>query len=126
MYFAAESIALGSGPHQKEVSMDVLQLEALAQEAELFIQNTIPGSSKVRKYGGVLFTLKPEEKEGQYSGVFINKNYVKISFAKGAQLSDPQGILLGKGKYRRHLNFSSMGDLDLAYVAGLLREASQL
>jgi len=52
---------------------DSVNLIALADELEELIQATIPKSTRVSKYGGTLFTLKPEEKEGQFCGVFITK-----------------------------------------------------
>jgi len=89
----------------------VSNMIALADELEQFVRETIPGSDTVEKYGGTLFTLAPQEKEGQFCGIFVHKKHVHISFSKGAQLKDPKGLLLGSGKYRRHLNINSSGSL---------------
>ncbi len=58
----------------------------------------LPKSSKVAKYGGTLYTLKPDLKKGQFCGVFPYKAHVQLSFAQGASLDDPDGLLEGGGK----------------------------
>jgi len=94
------------------MSENTLALVSLADELENLILQVISGSVTVEKYGGTLFTLKPEEKEGQFCGVFIYKAHVQISFSKGALLSDDNNLLLGTGTLRRHINFKSMDDVD--------------
>lgn len=107
------------------MSDDVLNFVSLAGELEAFIQHTIPESVTVSKYGGTLFTLKPEEKEGQFCGVFIYKQHVQISFSNGALLDDPKKLLGGSGKLRRHINFKSISDVDNADLKSLLIQSSQ-
>jgi len=99
---------------------------ALAEELEALILATIPSAVKVPKYGGTLFTLKPEEKEGQFCGIFIHQRHVQISFSKGATLKDPKGLLLGAGKRRRHMNFKSPAEVDYTEVKKLLQQAAML
>ncbi len=108
------------------MSDDVLSFVSLAGELEAFIQQTIPDATTVSKYGGTLFTLKAEEKEGQFCGVFIYKQHVQISFSQGALLDDPKQLLAGSGKLRRHMNFKSMTDVDSADLENLLVQSSQL
>jgi len=108
------------------MSDDVLNFVALAGELEAFIQSTIPESETVSKYGGTLFTLKPDEKEGQLCGVFIYKQHAQISFSKGALLDDPKKLLQGSGKLRRHINFKSMNDVDSDDLKELLIQSSKL
>lgn len=103
-----------------------LILVSLANELEAFIQETIPESSSLSKYGGTLFTLKPDEKEGQFCGVFLYSEHVQISFSKGALLSDPQKLLKGSGKHRRHINFELLNEVDFDYLKELLVQSSKL
>ena len=84
---------------------------ALTSGLDDLIRRAAPKVATVSKYGGVLYTIRPEEKEGQFCGVFVYKNHVQISFANGTQLEDPAGILLGGGKYRRHISFASPDEL---------------
>lgn len=105
---------------------DVLVFVSLAEELEAYIQQVIPKSKVITKYGGTLFTLKSEEKEGQFCGVFIYKEHVQISFSKGALLTDPKKILSGSGKLRRHVNFNSIDDVSDKDLKELLIQSSKL
>jgi len=105
---------------------NIINILSLASELEEFIQQVIPKAQTVQKYGGTLFTLKPEEKEGQFCGVFAHKNHVQISFSKGAELIDPKGMLLGSGKFRRHVNIASSEEDKFNDLEDLLKQASAL
>ena len=108
------------------MSESIFELSALADELEEYIKLIVPKSEAVKKYGGTLYTLKPEEKEGQFCGVFVHTKHVKISFSKGAELRDPKNVLLGSGKYRRHVNFMPSEDIDFAGLKALLKQAAKL
>ena len=101
-------------------------LLSLADELEAFIQSLVPRSVSVNKYGGRLFTLKPEEKEGQFCGVFIYKEHAQISLSKGALLEDTNNILQGSGKFRRHINYRTLESVDLDILKKLLVQAAAL
>ena len=105
---------------------DALNLVALANELEAFIQSCVPDSSRVSKYGGTLFTLKPEEKEGQFCGVFVYSVHVQLSFSHGPQLKDERKMLKGTGKHRRHINFKSTEEIDYPYIKDLLCQAARI
>ena len=106
------------------VNTDVLDLVALADQLELFIQEVIPDAKSVTKYGGTLFTLRPEEKEGQFCGVFIYRQHVQMSFSHGAALEDKMKLLKGSGKRRRHINYSSAEEVDFNALEKLLIQSS--
>lgn len=105
---------------------DSSTLITIANELEAFILSVVPQATTVNKYGGVLFTVHPEEKEGQFCGVFIYKQHVQLAFSLGAQLDDPHKLLAGSGKYRRHTNFTTLEDLDYAALEKLLLQAMKL
>jgi hypothetical protein len=105
---------------------NALDLVALANELEAFIQSCVPDSAKVSKYGGTLFTLKPEEKEGQFCGVFVYSAHVQLSFSRGPQLKDERKLLTGTGKHRRHINFKNTEEIDYPYIKDLLLQASRM
>lgn len=105
---------------------NVLAMTALADELEAFIVETIPNTEIVPKYGGKLFTLRPDEKEGQYCGIFIYTKHVQISFSNGARIEDPKRLLLGSGEFRRHINFSSADQVNFEELKKLLEQASRL
>jgi len=90
------------------------------------ILKAVPKSTTSEKYGGVLYTVKPNEKEGQFCGIFTYKNHVQLSFANGTQLKDPANILEGSGKFRRHINFTSADEIDNKTIAALLKQSAKL
>ncbi len=59
-------------------------------------------------YGGIIFSLKDD-----FGGVFVYKNHVSFEFGYGYKLSDPEKLLEGGGKYRRHLKIRSMDDNEM-------------
>ncbi len=92
------------------------------------ILHAAPEATTESKYGGVLYTVKPEEVEGQFCGVFAYKNHVQLSFANGTLLQDPAGVLLGGGKFRRHVNFASPDEVDAmrTVLSTLLQQSAKL
>lgn len=100
--------------------------DAIKDRLDRLIRQAVPGVSTVPKYGGLLYTLKPAEKEGQFCGTFAYKDHVQLAFSLGTSLDDPDGLLQGSGKYRRHLNFSSADEIDEKAVTGFLRQAAAL
>ena len=70
-------------------------------------------------YGGIMFS-----KDADFIGIFIYKNHVSMEFSYGCKFSDPDKVLEGKGKYRRHLKFSSLDDVE-AKKPGFFLEQSK-
>ena len=86
----------------------------------------VPKATKITKYGGTLYTLNPDEKEGQFCGVFPYKAHVQLSFAQGALLDDHDRLLEGDGKFRRHLTYKSLDDVAAKVVKRFVMEAAKL
>ena len=61
----------------------------LIERLDSLVMSAAPKAATVTKYGGTLYTLKPDEKEGQFCGVFPYKKHVQLSFALGVDLDDP-------------------------------------
>lgn len=95
--------------------MTLFNLVSIANVLGNFMQSCMPDSSKVSKYGDTLFTLKPQEQEGQFCGVFIYSAHVQLSFSNGTQLKDERKLLKGSGKFRRNINFKDKDQIDYAF-----------
>lgn len=98
----------------------------LIELLDSLVMAAVPKSTKVAKYGGTLYTLKPDEKEEQFCGVFPYKAHVQLSFAKGNELDDPDGLLEGGGKFRRRLTYKSLDDVDAKTAKRFVKAASKL
>ncbi len=100
---------------------DIEQLYTYLQQ---LILNSVADVSATSKYGGTVFTLNPEIKESQFCGVFLYASHVQLSFSRGASLDDPNKILLGQGKYRRHINFKTLDRIDSNYLSWLIIQSA--
>ncbi|WP_238593871.1 DUF1801 domain-containing protein [Endozoicomonas atrinae] len=71
------------------------------------------------KYDGLVF-LKGKQLIG---GLFFYQSHASIEFSEGANLSDPDSTLEGKGKLRRHIKITSCGDIQTRNVSSYVKEA---
>jgi len=72
-------------------------------------------------YGGIMFSL-----EEDFGGIFPRKKHISFEFSQGYLLKDPEAILEGKGKFRRHLKIREMADLEEKKILFFVRQAVEL
>ncbi|MBZ8117242.1 DUF1801 domain-containing protein [Roseovarius sp. LXJ103] len=77
----------------------------------------------VPKYGGEVLALDPKDDSKFVGGIFIYKDHVSLEFSNGASFEDPKGQLEGKGKFRRHLKFAAVRDVQDKDVRRFLEQA---
>lgn len=88
-------------------------LDTAPDQAELLLElrkivfDQHPNVAERMMYGGIMFSLR----ENDMSGLFVYKNHISLEFSDGHLLNDPNKILEGKGKYRRHLKLSQNQDI---------------
>lgn len=104
--------------------MNETEKQVITQMLDEIILTSVPTASTTPKYGGMLYTSKPSEKEGQFCGIFQYKNHVQLSIANDPVLEDPHGVLLGNGSTRRHINFKSPDEIDSEIVKALILQAA--
>jgi hypothetical protein len=105
------------------MAMNGIEQDAIVKRLDQIIHRSAPKAETVSKYGGTLYTLKPDEKEGQFCGVFPYKEHVQLAFSNGTALKDPEQVLVGTGKLRRHINFSNLQEIDPAILGELIENA---
>lgn len=82
-----------------------------------------PDVSERIKYGGIMFEFKNSE----VGGLFAYKDHVSFEFGAGYRFADPECLLMGQGKYRRHLKFRSISeaeDLRVKFFIGQMFECN--
>ena len=84
----------------------------------LFLE-ACPDLSETVRYGGIVF-LKGKELVG---GIFVYKEHLSVEFSRGASFPDPDSILEGKGKYRRHIKLHGPEDIGRKRLAGFIASA---
>lgn len=80
---------------------------------------TSPGLTETVKYGGIVF-LKEKELVG---GIFVYKEHVSVEFSHGASFRDPDALLQGNGKYRRHVKLHDLEEVEAKHVADFITQA---
>lgn len=73
-------------------------------------------------YGGIMFSLTDD-----LGGIFAYTKHISFEFGLGYKFDDPDHLLLGKGKFRRHLKMESNIDESYAkvdyYINQMFKEA---
>ncbi len=88
-------------------------------EIHEIIFSHFPKTDERIMYGGIVFFLNDE----MFSGLFLNKKHITLEFSKGFLLEDPNRILEGKGKYRRHLKILTKEDILSKGVSFFVKQA---
>ena len=60
---------------------------------------------------------------GLVCGIALQRGYVNLMFARGAELPDPAGLLTGTGKRARHVKVQQLDDLASSELVALLTSA---
>ena len=70
-------------------------------------------------YGGIMFSLDTDD----FGGLFVRKKHISVEFIKGFLMKDPNKLLEGNGKYRRHLKIKSIDDIQNMNVEYFIKQA---
>ena len=57
--------------------------------------------------------------------IHAEEDHVQLGFYSGSKMSDPEGLLVGKGKYVRHVKVRTARDIDPAAFAALVSQATR-
>ncbi len=98
--------------------IEPLRIKTLLKIRKIFL-DTFPQLGERIMYGGIVFFMD----EDLISGIFVSKNHITIEFGRGYQMNDPDQLLEGKGKYRRHLKIKSREDVAGKRVAYFVKQA---
>jgi len=103
-------------PHISNLTLALREI--VLQEAPEAIE------SIVKSYAvaiGFSFTGKPM-KDG-FCHIVTYSSHVNLGFNRGAQLPDPKGVLVGKGKSIRHITFRDESDLEQPFLRRYIQAA---
>ena len=97
--------------------------EPLTEEIEAIIDEVCPDAGRRSMYGGILFEAEAGNPKTMVCGHFIYTNHVSLEFSNGYKFSDPDGVLEGKGKYRRHIKLIKQSDIVDKSVRSMIEQA---
>lgn len=94
------------------------ELPTIVRRLREIVARVCPGVAERMMYGGIMFSGGAD-----FGGVFVSKGHVSFEFSQGNAFRDPEGLLEGSGKFRRHLKFRTVADVDPKAVAFFVRQA---
>ena len=64
--------------------------------------------------------------ENDFGGDFVSKKHVSLEFGQGYQMTNPTKRLEGTGKFRRHLKFRQLSDIEESKTRYFIEQAVEL
>lgn len=94
--------------------------QAIIRALRKFVKRIAPGLTESVKWGnGCWLGTK-----GPVAYVYSDAGFVQFGFFHGSALTDPHGLLEGKGQYVRHIKVRSPSGIDEKAFAALLQQAA--
>lgn len=91
--------------------MSTYQTKLIIGAVEELIAQHLPDAAAREMYGGTMLELMPGDHSTRLCGYFAHKAHVSVEFSFGVEMDDPDGLLEGKGKFRRHLKLRTVEDV---------------
>jgi len=66
------------------------------------------------------------EANGPFAWIKAHRTHVNLGFWRGAELSDPKGLLEGEGEKMRHAKIRAVGDIKKGPITALVKQAVKL
>ncbi len=104
--------------------MDDATKTAITDALVELVVDMLPDAGLRTMYGGTVIEMVPGKAASRIGGIFAYAAHVSLEFTHGAGLADPDGLLEGSGKARRHLKLHSLADIAGKDCAGFLRQAA--
>lgn len=95
--------------------------EILVAIRELFFTANTELAENI-KYGGLVFEIS----NTLIGAIFVYKKHISIEFSFGYQFEDPDLLLEGGGKYRRHIKIFKQEDIEDKNCAFYIAQAVRL
>lgn len=96
--------------------------EEITRRLDTIIADVCPGVGRRSMYGGIVFEREQGDHTTLVCGHFIYKNHVSLEFSEGYQLRDPEHVLEGKGKYRRHIKLRREAEIEEKSVRAMIEQ----
>jgi hypothetical protein len=91
--------------------------QEIVQQLRAFIAHKYPKLNESLRWHVPVYSLNGTS---HLLGIQVFKRHVKLNFFRGAQLDDPQRILVGSGKQVRHVTFRTIDHIDYSALQALI------
>jgi hypothetical protein len=99
-------------------------VQALAGKARRLLLNLLPGADeRADSSAPVLGYSYGPGYRGMVCTLILSKSGVKLGLVRGAELTDPRGLLEGSGKVHKYVQLRKASDLNRPGVKGLVKAA---
>ncbi|HEX8701905.1 MAG TPA: DUF1801 domain-containing protein [Myxococcaceae bacterium] len=85
------------------------------------VREVVPDAVESMKWGQPVYELN-----GMFAHMKAHKNHVNFGLARGAELTDPKGLLKGTGSQMRHVELRSLADIDTSVLQAMVRTAVEM
>ena len=92
--------------HLEEIMMFNDEQFNILQKLREIVFKVYPKTNERIMYSGIMFSL-----DDDFGGIFVRKNHISFEFGNGFAMADPDELLEGSGKFRRHLKIRSLSDI---------------
>ena len=106
--------------------MDEDTKSEITQQLSEIILDVMPDATMLEKYGGIVVERIAGQPKTQCCGYFVYAGHVSLEFTQGVQLLDPDNILQGGGKLRRHIKLKDIQDVAEKQCKTFLKQAARL
>jgi len=103
--------------------MDRATQASIVDALEEMVVELAPDAHLRPMYGGTVIELEKGNPKSRIGGIYAYKDHVSLEFSNGARMVDPNGVLEGSGKLRRHVKLCNKDDIDKKACRTLLGEA---
>jgi len=104
---------------------DATKAEIMGNLEEIIIE-LAPDANLPPMYGGNVIELEKDNPKSRIGGFYAYAEYVSLEFANGVQFDDPDGVLEGTGKFRRHVKLRCNDDIEAKACKCFLEQALAL
>ena len=103
-----------------------MDAKGITQAIDRLVSEIAPTCTKRKMYGGIVFEAEPGAPKSRFGGYFVYAKHVGVEFSNGVLLDDPDGILQGKGKARRHVKLTTVQEIETKRLADFISQAVKL
>jgi len=98
--------------------IDTEKYNSLMEIREI-VFNIYPETDERIMYGGIMVSVNSED----FSGLFVRQKHISLEFSNGFLMKDPNKLLEGNGKFRRHLKIKTKEDIEKKDVFFFVKQA---
>lgn len=86
---------------------------------------TVPNALERSQYGGIVWAIDEDHKNKLFCGAFVRQGYVTLELDATTELPDPEKLLEGTGKTRRHLKLVAIEDIETKHVREFISRSAR-